>query len=82
MKYLLVAFLGLFSITSTSQNVKLPVDTTVVTNHTVNIKGKNINYSAQTGTQPVYNEDGEAVASLFYTYYKEVEFKILKTVPW
>ncbi|MCM4158738.1 carboxypeptidase [Antarcticibacterium flavum] len=70
MKYLLVAFIGLFSLTSISQNVKLPVDTTVVTSHSVSIKGKNINYTATTGTQPVYNENGEAVASLFYTYYK------------
>ncbi len=70
MRHLLVALIGLYSLTSNSQNIKLPVDTTVVTNHSVTIKGKNVNYTAQTGTQPVFNEDGEAVASLFYTYYK------------
>ena len=58
-----------------SQRVELPVDTMVITNHSVNIRGNNINYTAQTGTQPVWNELGEPVASLFYTYYKRSDVK-------
>ena len=53
-----------------SQNIKIPVDTIVKTNHQSIIKGKTINYTAEAGTQPVWNEDGEPIASLFYTYYK------------
>jgi len=48
----------------------LPIDTTVVTNHSISIKGQQINYSATCGTQPVWDEDGQPVASLFYTYYE------------
>ncbi|QED36554.1 carboxypeptidase [Antarcticibacterium arcticum] len=70
MKYFYLIILSSFSISVFSQKVELPVDTTVATSHTVNIGGKAINYTAQTGTQPVWNEAGEPVASLFYTYYK------------
>ncbi|MCR9263180.1 MAG: carboxypeptidase [Flavobacteriaceae bacterium] len=52
-----------------AQNRKLPVDTTVTTQHSVTINGVNINYTATTGTQPVWDEMGEPVASLHYTYY-------------
>ena len=55
---------------STTEMLKLPVDETVVTKHTTTIKGQRISYTATCGTQPVWNEDGKAVASLFYTYYK------------
>ncbi|HSP12217.1 MAG TPA: hypothetical protein VLO29_06800 [Salegentibacter sp.] len=53
-----------------AQKVEIPVDTTVVTEHSVRIKGQNINYTATTGTQPLWNEDGDPIASLHYTYYK------------
>ena len=59
-----------FSSLITAQNRTLPVDTLVVTNHTTTIKGKNITYQAETGTQPVWNKKGAPIASLFYTYYK------------
>ncbi|MDG1342909.1 MAG: carboxypeptidase [Flavobacteriaceae bacterium] len=69
--------LVLFFIFSTSiaQNREIPVDTIVVTNHTTTIKGKNVSYQAQTGTQPVWNKEGEPIATLFYTYYKRTDFK-------
>lgn len=71
MKFFSIILFSLFTPLLFSQhNIKLPVDTIVVTNHSVTIQGKNINYSAQTGTQPIWNESGEPVASLFYTYYK------------
>lgn len=49
---------------------KLPTDTTVITNHTLSVKGQQINYRATTGTQPVWDENGDPIASLFYTYYE------------
>ena len=69
--------LVLFFIFSTSiaQNREIPVDTIVVTNHTTTIKGKNVSYQAQTGTQPVWNNEGEPIATLFYTYYKRTDLK-------
>ncbi len=47
----------------------LPTDSVVITQHKTIIQGKSINYTAQCGTQPVWNEAGKPIASLFYTYY-------------
>ncbi|WP_178988847.1 S10 family peptidase [Winogradskyella schleiferi] len=55
---------------SFSQDLKIPVDTTIVSNGSVTIKGKSITYKAETGFQPVWNDDGKIIASLYYTYYK------------
>lgn len=52
-----------------SQNRKLPIDTTVTTQHSVTINGTSLNYTATTGTQPVWDDMGEPIASLHYTYY-------------
>jgi len=54
---------------SFAQERKLPIDTVVTTQHSVNINGKPINYTAKTGTQPVWDEHGKPIASLHYTYY-------------
>ncbi|MDC6363456.1 MULTISPECIES: S10 family peptidase [Flavobacteriaceae] len=64
-------FLGIALCTSLviAQNRKIPVDTTITTQHAVTINGININYTATTGTQPVWDEMGEPVAALHYTYY-------------
>lgn len=64
-----------------AQNVKIPVDTTVVTSHRVNINGQRVDYTATTGMQPVWNSDGEAIASLFYTYYKRDGITDVKNRP-
>ncbi|MBT8220699.1 MAG: carboxypeptidase [Bacteroidia bacterium] len=50
--------------------LKLPTDETVVTTHQTTIQGQRISYTATCGTQPVWNEDGKPIASLFYTYYQ------------
>jgi carboxypeptidase C (cathepsin A) len=53
-----------------SQNRTIAVDTTVITNHSTTINGTKISYSATTGTQPVWDKNGEPIATLYYTYYK------------
>jgi carboxypeptidase C (cathepsin A) len=53
-----------------SQNIKIPADTTVTTSHTITIKNQLISYKATAGTQPVWNEKGEPIATLFYMYYE------------
>lgn len=60
----------LCTITLGAQNIEIPIDTTVVTNHSTTINGSKITYTATTGTQPVWDEMGKPIASLFYTYYK------------
>ncbi|NQX78718.1 carboxypeptidase [Gilvibacter sp.] len=64
---------ALFSIAGFAQQVELPIDTTVVTNHKTTIMGKPVSYSATTGTQPVWDENGNPIASLFYTYYQRTD---------
>jgi carboxypeptidase C (cathepsin A) len=76
-KLLSISFLLMliFSVSGIAQQVTLPADSTVVTNHEVTIKGKKIPYSATTGTQPVWDDNGNPIAALFYTYYKRTDIK-------
>ncbi|MBO6880126.1 carboxypeptidase [Winogradskyella sp.] len=66
--------LSLFALICTSlifsQDLKIPIDTAYVTTNTVTIKGKQVNYRAETGFQPVWDDEGKMIASLYYTYYK------------
>lgn len=75
MKNIIILFCFLISFLTYAQKRKLPVDTIVLTNHSTVIKGKKLNYQAQTGTQPVWDDDGNPIASLFYTYYKRTDIK-------
>lgn len=70
MKFNLLLLLCISFTFSFSQDLKIPVDTAYVTNHSVTIKGKQINYKAETGFQPVWDNNGKMIASLYYTYYK------------
>ncbi len=58
-----------------SQDPRIPLDTMVVTANSVVIKGKTVPYKATTGMQPVWNDNGEIIASLYYTYYKRTDIK-------
>lgn len=53
-----------------AQNREFPVDTMVVTNHSVTINGQRIEYSVQAGMQPLWDDTGKVNATVFYTYYK------------
>jgi len=76
MKRLTVLLLfSLATINVIAQTRKIPVDTTVITTHTVSIKGEQISYKATTGTQPVWNTKGDPIATLFYTYYERNNIK-------
>ncbi|GAB2769470.1 S10 family peptidase [Salinimicrobium soli] len=79
--YLLFLLLALLSVKANAQKIEIPVDTKVVTTHSVEILGEKISYTATTGMQPVWNEDGEPTASLFYTYYRKSGVKDLKNRP-
>ncbi len=41
----------------------------------VTIKGQRVPYRVTTGTQPVWNEDGEPIASVFYVYYERTDVR-------
>lgn len=70
MNRIIFSVLLVFAVTiAHAQDRKLPIDTVVTTQHSVAINGTPINYTAKTGTQPVWDEEGKPIASLHYTYY-------------
>ncbi|KAB1153441.1 carboxypeptidase [Tenacibaculum aiptasiae] len=73
MKKIIFLFVLSFSITAIAQDNRIPIDSTIITTNSVVIKGKRIQYKAQTGTQPVYDKNGGIKATLFYTYYKRTD---------
>ena len=56
-------------------------ESSVVTNHTVTIKGKSVAYKATTGTLPVWDEEGKPIAGLFYTYYERTDVQNKENRP-
>ncbi|WP_282132976.1 S10 family peptidase [Cellulophaga baltica] len=64
---LLILFLVVTTISA--QGRKIPVDTIFTTKSKATINGTLINYTVHAGMQPVWNEKGEPIASLQYTYY-------------
>ncbi|SHI61928.1 S10 family peptidase [Aquimarina spongiae] len=72
---ILIHLLLLLVVTLNAQHVKVPIDTTIVSNHSTTIKGKTIPYKATVGFQPVWDENGIPIASLCYTYYKRSDIK-------
>ena len=76
MKNLLLIFLLSISFCYSQNNFsnrQIPSDTKVITNHSTNILGKKVSYSAEAGTQPVWDSKGNVIASLYYTYYKRTD---------
>lgn len=48
----------------------LNMDAGVTTAHTVTIKGQTVPYKVTAGTIPVWDDDGKAIAGIFYTYFE------------
>ncbi len=65
--------LSLIPAEASAQERKIDPDSSVTTQDQVTIKGERISYSATAGTQPVWDDDGEAIASLFYVYYERTD---------
>ena len=57
------------------QSRHMPADTSVVTKHKTTIRGKKVDYRATTGTQPVWNDEGNPIAAVHYTYYERTDIK-------
>lgn len=56
-------------------NIVFNPDSNVITKHTTTIKGQPVSYTATAGTMPVWDEEGKAIAGLFYTYYERSDIK-------
>ena len=64
-----------------AQQMGLPADTEFTSEATVTVNGETIPYTATAGTQPVWNEDGDVDASLFYVYYERSDVDDKSTRP-
>jgi carboxypeptidase C (cathepsin A) len=64
-----------FPAATAAQDARLPVDTTVVSEHSVTIRGQAVPYTAEVGTLPVFDGDGEPIASMLYTYYRRTDVR-------
>mgnify|MGYP000651592118 FL=1 len=80
MKYKLLVFL--FSLISLLSPVtyaeferKIAIDERSTSSHSTKVKGKKFDYTATTGTQPVWDKEGNPTATLFYTYYQRSNVK-------
>lgn len=75
----LIAFL--LNSKSYSQGRSITSAEDVTTNHQVSIKGQKVPYSAKTGTQPVWDDEGKPIALLHYTYYERSDISNRDTRP-
>ena len=75
MKRFLSISLCLLGISLWAQKLQIPIDTTVITQHSTTVKGVNFSYTAETGMQPVWADDGNPIVTLFYTYYTRNDVK-------
>ena len=62
-------------------NRMVNTDSSVTTKNEITIKGVRVPYTANAGTMPVWDEDGKAIASVFYTYYERTDVKDRTTRP-
>jgi carboxypeptidase C (cathepsin A) len=75
MKKILQLSICLITTIGLAQSRTLPIDTVITTQHNATINGSTFSYTAQTGTQPVWDENAKPIASLHYTYYTRNNIK-------
>ena len=81
MRTLFILIFFLSGIIANAQSRKIPIDSMVVTQHNTTVKGQSFSYTATTGTQPVWDENGHPIATLFYTYYQRNNVKDAASRP-
>ena len=62
-------------------NRMVKTDTAVTTRGQVTIKGQAVSYNATAGMIPVWDEDGKAIAGVFYTFYERTDIKDRSSRP-
>jgi carboxypeptidase C (cathepsin A) len=73
--FALLLVLTVFTAVSVAQERKLEAESAVVTEGTVTVKGERVPYRATTGTLPVWNDNGDVIASLFYVFYERTDVR-------
>lgn len=62
-------------VAAAAQNVKPLPDSVVVRTDVVTIRGERVPYRVTTGAQPVWNAEGNAIASVFFVYYERTDVR-------
>ena len=78
---MMVCMLAITANTSSADSRQLEAESAVVSKHSTTIRGKQFTYTATAGTQPVWDEKGKVIASLFYTYYQRDNIKNYEKRP-
>ena len=61
--------------------VEIRADHSITSEDVVTIHGVEVPYRVTAGTQPVWDDEGEAIASMFYTYYERSDVADKSTRP-
>ncbi len=69
-----------FNVNAVAQ-IKIDADSSQTKEHSTKINGKKIRYTTTMGTQPVWDKEGNATATLFYTYYQRTDVKDKSSRP-
>ncbi|MFN8345697.1 MAG: carboxypeptidase [Spirosomataceae bacterium] len=64
-----------------AESIPFNPDSYVTTEHEVTVKGQRVPYKTTTGMMPVWDENGKALAGLFYMYYERTDVKDRGTRP-
>ena len=64
---------GFMAESRAQHSIEVKTDTAITTRHEAQINGESVSYSATVGNQPVWDEEGEPTATLFYTYYRRTD---------
>ncbi|WP_298632719.1 hypothetical protein [uncultured Umboniibacter sp.] len=51
----------------------IDAESSSISEHRIRINGERIRYTAEVGTQPVFDDSGHPTATLFYTYYRRTD---------
>ncbi|WP_047247437.1 S10 family peptidase [Maribacter thermophilus] len=73
--YRLLFILSVVSTPIAAQQLNTNMDSVVTTYGQVTIKGAPIKYKAMAGKQPVWDEKGNIIAGLYFTYYERTNIK-------
>ncbi len=66
---------------SSASKRTLTAESSVVTKGEITVKGQRVPYKVTAGTLPVWDDDGKAIAGLFYTYYERSDVSDRATRP-
>jgi carboxypeptidase C (cathepsin A) len=76
-----IFLLSVFVSDISAQERIIEIESAVTTEDQVTINGQRIRYEATAGTQPVWGDNGEPIASLFYVYYRRTDVQDISTRP-